>query len=233
MLRPFMKEQYIAAKERWARKMAGKERPAVRSKDRLPPGQRLVHNFPVLDLGIQPEVPLDQWALKIHGKVANPVTLNWQQFLALPQFEDVSDFHCVTTWSQFDMKFKGVAFFTIAELVKPLPEVTHVFFKSYDGYSTNTTLDACMDDDVMIAHSWNDKPLTKEHGGPARIIIPKLYAWKGAKFVREIVFLDRDIRGFWEVRGYSNTADPWTEDRFDKPDAPPPGFLSDTPVLTR
>ena len=209
-----MKEQYIAAKERWARKMAGKEKAAVRSHDRLPPGQRQVHNFPVLDLGVQPAVPLDKWELKIHGQVENPVTLTWEQFLALPQFEDVSDFHCVTTWSQFDMKFKGVAFFTIAELVKPKPEVTHVFFKSYDGYSANTTLDACMDDDVMIAHAWNDKPLPKEHGGPARIIIPKLYAWKGAKFVREIVFLDRDIRGFWEVRGYSNTAEPWLNDRY-------------------
>jgi len=228
-----MKEQYIAAKERWARKMAGLAKPAVRSQDRLPPGQRLVHNFPVLDLGVQPVVPLDQWELKVHGKVEKPVTLDWQQFMALPQFADVSDFHCVTTWSQFDMQFAGVAFFTLAELVIPRPEVTHIFFKSYDGYSTNTTLDACMDDDVMIAHSWNGKPLTKEHGGPARVIIPKLYAWKGAKFVREIVFLNRGILGFWEVRGYSNTADPWTEDRFSRPDAPPPGFLSDTPILTR
>ena len=223
-----MKESYIAAKERWARKQAGMERPLVRSKDRLPPGQREVHNFPVLDLGVQPVVPLDQWGLKLHGKVENPVTLNWQQFMALPQFEDVSDFHCVTTWSQFDMKFKGVAFFTLADLVKPKPEASHVFFKSYDGYSTNTTLDACMDDDVLVAHSWNDKPLPKEHGGPARVIIPKLYAWKGAKFVREIVFLDRDLRGFWELRGYSNTADPWTEDRFDRPSAPSPGFQGET-----
>jgi len=213
--------------------MAGKEKPAARSQDRLPPGHRQVHNFPVLDLGVQPVVPRDRWELKIHGKVENPVTLNWQQFMALPQFEDVSDFHCVTTWSQFDMKFAGVAFFSVVELVKPKSEVTHVFFKSYDGYSTNTTLDACMDDDVMVAHSWNGKPLTKEHGGPARVIIPKLYAWKGAKFVREIVFLDHDILGFWEVRGYSNTADPWSEDRFARPDAPPPGFLSDTPILTR
>ena len=107
-----MKESYIAAKERWARKMAGQARPAARSTDRLPPGQRQVHNFPVLDLGVQPDVPLDKWELKIHGQVENPVTLNWQQFLALPQFKDVSDFHCVTTWSQFDMEWEGVAFFT-------------------------------------------------------------------------------------------------------------------------
>ena len=109
---------------------------------------------------------------------------------------------------------EGVAFFTIADLVKPKPETSHVFFKSYDGYSTNNPLDVCMDDDVLIAHTWNGHPLTKEHGGPARVIIPKRYAWKGAKFIREITFLDRDILGFWELRGYSNTADPWTEDRF-------------------
>jgi DMSO/TMAO reductase YedYZ molybdopterin-dependent catalytic subunit len=209
-----MKEAYIAAKERWARKLAGKEKRVVRGADRLPPGQRQVHNFPVLDLGLKPEVSREQWALKIHGHVENPVTLNWDQFMALPQFTDVSDFHCVTTWSQFDMEFSGVAFFTIAELVKPKPSATHVFFKSYDGYSTNNPLEVMMDDDVLIAHSWNGQPLPVEHGGPARVIVPKKYAWKGAKWIREIAFLDRDIRGFWGVRGYSNTADPWTEDRF-------------------
>ena len=209
-----MKEQYIAAKERWAAKMAGKALREARSLERLPPGQRLVNNFPVLDLGIRPDVTLDKWELKIHGAVENPVTLSWAQFLALPQFKDVSDFHCVTTWSQFDMQWQGVSFFTITELVKPKANATHVFFKSYDGYSTNNPLDVCMDDDVLIAHQWNGLPITVEHGGPARVIIPKRYAWKGAKFIREITFLDRDILGFWELRGYSNTADPWKEDRF-------------------
>lgn len=219
-----MKEQYVAAKERWARKQAAEARSARRSTDRLPPGQRQVHNFPVLDLGVRPDVPLDTWELKIHGHVENPVTLNWRAFLDLPQFADVSDFHCVTTWSQFDMAWEGVAFFTIADLVKPKAEATHVFFKSYDGYSTNNPLAVCMDEDVLVAHKWNGQPLTKEHGGPARVIIPKRYAWKGAKFIREIVFLDRDILGFWEVRGYSNTADPWSEDRFAEPSQPPAGF---------
>ena len=214
-----MKEDYIARKERWARKMAGKERPQVRSTDRLPPGQHEVHNFPVLDLGVQPEVPLEEWTLKIHGKVENPVTLNWKDFLALTQFTDTSDFHCVTTWSQYEMQWQGVAFFTIAELVRPKPEAKHVFFKSYDGYSTNNPLDVCLDDDVLIAHTWNGKPLARAHGGPARVIIPKRYAWKGAKFIREIVFLDRDILGFWEVRGYSNSADPWLEERFSEHDS--------------
>jgi DMSO/TMAO reductase YedYZ molybdopterin-dependent catalytic subunit len=209
-----VREAYIAAKERWARKMAGKERPSTRSNDRLPPGQRRVYNFPVLDLGVRPEVPLDKWQLKIGGKVENPITLNWHDFLELPQVQDISDFHCVTTWSQFDMKWEGVSFVTLFELVKPTPDARHVFFKSYDGYSTNNPLSVCLDDDVLIAHTLNDKPLSVEHGGPARVIIPKLYAWKGAKFIREITFLDRDILGFWELRGYSNTADPWTEDRF-------------------
>lgn len=209
-----MKDSYIAAKERWAKKMSGKAKPQARSKDRLPPGQREVRNFPVLDLGVHPEIPLEEWRLNIHGHVENPVTLTWDQLLALPQFTDTSDFHCVTTWSQFDMDWKGVAFFTLADLVRPKASATHVFFKSYDGYSTNNPLDACMDDDVLIAHEWNGKPISREHGGPARVILPKRYAWKGAKWIKEIVFLDRDILGFWEVRGYSNTADPWNEERF-------------------
>lgn len=209
-----MKEDFIARKERWARKMSGKELPATRSADRLPPGQKLVQNWPVLDLGVHPEVPLDKWQLKIHGRVENPVTLNWEQFTALPQFKDVSDFHCVTTWSKFEMEWEGVAFFTLADLVKPLPDAKFVFFKSYDGYSTNLPLEVCMDDDVLIAHKVYGKPITVQHGGSARVIVPKKYAWKGAKFIRELTFIDRDILGFWEVRGYSNDADPWLEQRF-------------------
>ncbi len=209
-----MNEDYVARKERWARKMAGQEKATVRSTHRLPPGQRQVHDFPVLDLGIHPEIALEAWELKIHGQVENPVTLNWDQFRALPQFQDVSDLHCVTTWSQFDMAWEGVAFFTLADLVKPKPQAQQLYFKSSDGYTTNNPLAACLDDDVLIAHSWNGKPLSKEHGGPARVILPKRYAWKGAKFIREIIFLDRDLLGYWELRGYSNSADPWLEDRF-------------------
>lgn len=194
--------------------MAGREKPVVRGEDRLPPGQKLVHNWPVLDLGVHPAVPLEEWRLKIHGHVENPVTLSWKEFLALPQFDDTSDFHCVTTWSKFDVRWQGVAFFTLAELVRPKPSATHVFFKSFDGYSTNNPLAVCMDDDVLIAHAANGEALSVEHGGPARVIVPKKYAWKGAKFIREITFLDRDILGFWEVRGYSNDADPWLEQRF-------------------
>jgi hypothetical protein len=112
------------------------------------------------------------------------------------------------------MAWEGVSFLSLVELVRPKPAATHVFFKSHDGYSTNNPLDVMMDDDVLIAHSWNGAPLPVEHGAPARVIVPKKYAWKGAKWIREITFMDRDILGFWEVRGYSNTADPWTDDRF-------------------
>jgi DMSO/TMAO reductase YedYZ molybdopterin-dependent catalytic subunit len=216
-----MNQAYIAAKERWARKTPKQPTPATRSTGRLPPGQRLVTNFPVLDLGIRPDIPLDRWELRIHGLVENPVALKWDQFLALPQVRCASDFHCVTTWSQFDMEWEGVAFYTLADLVRPRPDASHLFFKCYDGYSTNNPLDVCLDDDVLVAHKWNDKPLSKEHGGPARMIIPKRYAWKGAKFVHEIIFQDYDTPGFWETRGYSNTADPWTEDRFAKPPSLP------------
>jgi DMSO/TMAO reductase YedYZ molybdopterin-dependent catalytic subunit len=208
-----VKDKYIAAKERWAAKRAGQAAPRERSTGRVPPGQRVVTNFPVLDLGAHPEVTCADWNLKIHGHVDNPVKLDWRQFMALDQFKDTSDFHCVTTWSQLDMAWEGVSFFTLAELVQPKDTATHVFFKSHDGYSTNTTLEALMDDDTLIAHTWNGAPLAIEHGGPARVIVPKLYAWKGAKWVKEIIFLDRNILGFWEVRGYSNTADPWIEDR--------------------
>ena len=204
----------IERKERWARKQSGKERPTVRSHDRLPPGQRLTTGFPVLDLGVQPVVPLDKWTLEIKGLVENPVTLGWDGLHALMPFEDTSDFHCVTTWSKYDCRWAGVAFFTLVDLVKVRPEARFVYFTSYDGYSTNVPLAHCLDDDVLVATSFDGQPIPKEHGGPARVIIPKLYAWKGAKFVRTIEFLAADKLGFWEVRGYSNTADPWTDDRF-------------------
>ncbi len=209
-----MNPTFVERKERWARKMALKERPLVRSHDRLPPGQHLTSGFPVLDLGIQPEIKLEHWRLQISGQVENPVTLTWEDFHALPQFEDVSDFHCVTTWSKYDCAWGGVSFFTLCELVKPTPQAHFLHYTGYDGYSTNTPLETALDDDTLIATSFAGTSIPREHGGPARVIIPKLYAWKGAKFVKGIEFLEHDRQGFWEVRGYSNTADPWTDDRF-------------------
>ncbi|MBM3854439.1 MAG: sulfite oxidase-like oxidoreductase [Verrucomicrobia bacterium] len=210
------KQRYLEAKQNWAakQKARGVVARAERSSDRLPPGQKLTTGFPVLDLGVQPEIPLAEWRLRLEGLVARPAELTWAQFQALPQVEDVSDFHCVTTWSKYDCRWSGVAFTTLFELVEPRPEARFVYFTGYDGYSTNVALAACLDDDVLVATGFNGAPLPREHGGPARVIIPKLYAWKGAKFVSGLTFLAADKLGYWEVRGYSNTADPWTEDRY-------------------
>jgi DMSO/TMAO reductase YedYZ molybdopterin-dependent catalytic subunit len=210
-----MKDQLIRAKQRWAEKQkaAGFAPRAVASADRLPPGQHLTEKFPVLDLGIQPEVTLDQWTLRLDGAVEKPITLSWPDFNALPQVEDVSDFHCVTTWSKFDCRWSGVAFTTLCEFVQLKPDAAFVYFTSYDGYSTNVPLERCLDDDVLVATRFDGEPISREHGGPARVIIPKLYAWKGAKFIKGIHFLPGDRLGFWEVRGYSNSADPWKEER--------------------
>jgi DMSO/TMAO reductase YedYZ molybdopterin-dependent catalytic subunit len=211
-----VKEKYIAAKEKWAakQKAAGVRPRDVAAADRLPPGQRLTTGFPVLDLGVQPEIPLAAWSLTLAGEVENPTKLDWDAFQALPQVEDVSDFHCVTTWSKFDCRWGGVAFTTLSELAQPRPEARFVYFTSFDGYSTNAPLEACLDDDVLVATRFDGAPISREHGGPARVIIPKLYAWKGAKFVQAIYFLPGDRLGFWEVRGYSNSADPWKEERY-------------------
>ncbi|RME71596.1 MAG: sulfite oxidase-like oxidoreductase [Verrucomicrobia bacterium] len=205
-----------SAKERWAakQKAAGFRARETASRDRLPPGQRITTGFPVLDLGVQPEIPLEAWQLEIDGAVENPVKFSWEAFNALPQIEDVSDFHCVTTWSKFDCRWGGVAFRTLCELVRPKPSAKFVYFTAYDGYSTNAPLEKCLDDDVLVATRFEGEPLPREHGGPARVIIPKLYAWKGAKFVRGIHFLEQDRLGYWEVRGYSNSADPWKEERY-------------------
>ncbi len=210
------KERYIEAKQRLAEKQKsrGVTARAIASPERLPPGQKLTTGFPVLDLGVQPEIAPEQWTLKLDGLVEHPKVLSWAEFQALPQIEDTSDFHCVTTWSKYDCQWGGVSFTTLYELAQPKPEARFVYFSGYDGYSTNVSLAQCLDDDVLIATSFDGAPLPREHGGLARVIIPKLYAWKGAKFVSGITFLAEDKLGFWEVRGYSNTADPWTEDRY-------------------
>jgi DMSO/TMAO reductase YedYZ molybdopterin-dependent catalytic subunit len=188
---------------------------------RLPVGQHLVHNWPVLDLGEHPDVRLDTWTLELSGAVENPLTLTWAEFQALPQTEDVSDFHCVTTWSRYDNHWRGVRFKTIAELVVPRDEARFVLCTGYDAmpgtdipYTTNLSLARAVEHDVLLVHTWEGEPLPREHGGPCRMITPKLYAWKGAKWIRRIEFLPVDRKGFWEVRGYSTTAEPWFNDRY-------------------
>jgi DMSO/TMAO reductase YedYZ molybdopterin-dependent catalytic subunit len=188
---------------------------------KLPVGQHVVHNWPVLDLGDVPDVPREEWRLDIGGLVENPVRLSWADLLALPQVEDVSDFHCVTTWSRFDNHWKGVRFRTLAELAVPGADAAYVLCTGYDRapgttipYTTNLPLARAVEDDVLLVHTWEGRPLPREHGGPCRMITPKLYAWKGTKWIRRIDFLARNQRGFWEERGYSDTAEPWLNDRY-------------------
>jgi DMSO/TMAO reductase YedYZ molybdopterin-dependent catalytic subunit len=188
---------------------------------KLPVGQHEVKNWPVLDLGETPDVPLNDWTLEVGGRVENPFTLSWDQFMALPQVDDVSDFNCVTTWSRYDNHWRGVRFRTIAELAIPTDDARFVLCTGYDfmpgsfiPYTTNLPLARAVDDDVLLVHTWEGQPLPREHGGPCRVITPKLYAWKGAKWVRKIEFLPHDKKGFWEVRGYSNSAEPWFGDRY-------------------
>ena len=195
---------------------------------KLPVGQHETKRWPVLDLGVLPEVDRTNWKLEIGGLVENPVTLDWDALLALPQVTETSDFHCVTTWSVLDSSWTGVQFRELASLVVPKPEATYILTTGYDvdpqsgeSYTTNLPLARALDPDVMLVHGWQGEPLPKEHGGPVRMITPRLYAWKGAKWIRRIEFLAENQPGFWERRGYSDTAEPWLDDRFSsKADSP-------------
>ena len=181
---------------------------------RVPAGQTEVKNFPILDLGILPDINKDNWQLRIYGLVANEVNLDWDAYQALPQTSDVSDFHCVTRWTRLDMDWVGVKAQELLMMAEPLENARYVTLHGYDGYTTNLPLEALLDDDVLVAHSALGYPLTTAHGGPVRIIVPKRYAWKGAKWLKAIELHEHDKRGFWEVRGYHNDADPFKEQRF-------------------
>ncbi len=180
----------------------------------LPVGQTRTEKWPVLDLGYHPEVSLDRWRLIIDGEVENPVTLTWADFMALPQTEDTSDFHCVTTWSKMDMPWKGVRLLDLAALVQVKDTATHLLCYGYDTYTTNVSIEEALKPDVLLAHTVYDEPLALEHGGPVRMITPQLYAWKGSKWIKRIKFLPKNELGFWEERGYSDTAYPWRNDRY-------------------
>ncbi len=190
---------------------------------KLPVGQREVRNWPVLDLGNQPVIAPEAWTLTVDGLVDAPRVYTWADFMALPQVEDESDFHCVTTWSRMDNHWKGVRFSDIAKDAQVRPEARYVFVTAYDHapgsdipYTTNLPLEEAMQPDVLLVHTWEGKPLPREHGGPVRMITPQLYAWKGAKWIKQISFLRDNRRGFWEERGYSDTAYPWYDDRFSR-----------------
>ena len=184
---------------------------------RIPQGQSRVSDFPVLDMGIRPAIDKATWTLRLFGLVANEVSLDWAAFTALPQTKVQSDMHCVTRWSQLDMDWQGVAARELAMLAAPLESAQFVTLHGFDGYTTNLPLAALLDDDVLIAHSVFGEPLSLEHGWPARMVVPRRYAWKGAKWISAIEYHEKDRPGFWEVRGYHNDADPWKEERFGFP----------------
>jgi DMSO/TMAO reductase YedYZ molybdopterin-dependent catalytic subunit len=209
------RDKLIARKQDWAR--AGRlltGRHGMRAVDRLPPGQRLVRDWPVLDLGVQPDIPRERFRLIVDGAVENPVVLDWDGLMALPQSEDVSDIHCVTAWSRYDNRWGGVRAKDLIAHVRPRAEVRHVLFQSSDGYTANIPFAAFDDEDVMLAHAWGGAALDRRHGGPLRVVVPKLYFWKSAKWVRRLTFSAEDRPGFWETRGYHNHGDPWMEERY-------------------
>jgi len=195
-------------------KPMGKGNPNRHGMPQVPVGQTITNKWPVLDLGIQPDIPLEKWRLVIDGEVEHPVELNWQEFLALPQTEDTSDFHCVTTWSKLNMNWKGVRLLDLAALAQPRDTATHIMCYGYDEYTTNVSMEEALKPDVLLVHTVEGQPLHRDHGGPVRMITPQLYAWKGAKWINRIEFLPKNKLGFWEERGYSNTAYPWRNDRY-------------------
>ena len=209
-----IKEKLIRTKQDWAadgRLLTGE---VAEPSDRLPPGQRLVKDWPVLDLGVQPSVPTDLWTLTVDGLVANPITWSWDDFQAQPQIDVVSDIHCVTSWSRFENHWQGVSTRHLLDVVQPSPKARHVLMTAHDGYTTNVSLDVFAAEDALLAHSWEGCPLTRQHGGPARLVIPQYYFWKSPKWIQSITFAEQDDPGFWEVRGYHNEGDPWKEERY-------------------
>ena len=181
---------------------------------RVPPGQTLTNNFPVLSYGPTPRFKPDQWDFRVVGLIEKPLLFNYQQFRALPRTRQVSDFHCVTTWSRLDNAWEGVRVADLMKLAKVKPEARYVIIHCDGGYTTNLALGDFLDDDVMLALGHDGRDLEPDHGFPLRLVVPKLYGWKSAKWVRAIEFSAEDKRGFWEVRGYHNHADPWSEERY-------------------
>lgn len=181
---------------------------------RIPPGQYLTTKFPVLTHGRTPKVSTDRWQLRVFGAVAEEVTWDWDAFNALPQVEITSDFHCVTRWSQLDNTWTGISISEVVNHIQILADARYVTVHAHGQYTTNLPLADLLDEEVLFAHSWNGKPLTPEHGGPMRLVVPKLYAWKSAKWVEALEFMTHDRRGFWEEAGYHDRGDPWKEQRF-------------------
>ncbi|WP_323174250.1 sulfite oxidase-like oxidoreductase [Natrialba sp. PRR66] len=181
---------------------------------RLPPGQNRTNRFPVLSKSGTPSQDMETWEFTVTGAVENELSYSWDEFNELPQEIQRQDFHCVTGWSRFDNEFTGVPFPTLAERAAVRDDAEHVLFHARDGYTTNLPLDECLRDEVLFALELDGQPLPSEHGGPLRVVTPQLYAYKGAKWVTGVEFRSEPKQGYWEKRGYSNTANPWEEERY-------------------
>ncbi len=181
---------------------------------RLPPGQHVVENWPVLTYGGTPRIDLSGWRLRLYGLVEKEVELTWEEFQALPVTDVKTDIHCVTTWSKFDTNFAGVSIPDLMSRVQLKPEANAVVAHCYGGYTTNLLLEDFIRPENLIAHTYEGEPLAREHGGPARLFVPHLYFWKSAKWVNGLEFVPRDTPGFWERYGYHLRGDPFKEERY-------------------
>jgi DMSO/TMAO reductase YedYZ molybdopterin-dependent catalytic subunit len=189
--------------------------PFLKSSDpSVPPGQAVTTGFPVLHVGGVPDFDPETWRLRLFGLVENPFELSWEELQTLPITQWHGDIHCVTRWSKRETSWRGVLFRTLVERAKPKPNVTHVLQYADNDYTTNLPLEAMLGDDCLVAYEFGGEPLEPIHGGPVRMLVPKLYFWKSAKWINGLEFLDHDVKGFWEVRGYNNEADPWREQRY-------------------
>ncbi len=189
----------------------GRRRPAAPA-GRIPPGQYLTTEFPVLSAGPTPRIELADWRLSITGAAIDPPSWSWDQLQALPQEEFTVDIHCVTKWSKLDTGWRGVSLDTLLADVETSAE--YVMARSYGGYSTNLPVADLLDGKAWVVHTYDGRPLAPEHGGPARLLVPHLYFWKSAKWVWELELLNQDEEGFWEGYGYHNYGDPWLEQRY-------------------
>ena len=182
--------------------------------DRIPPGQHEDKGWPVLHAGSVPKIDVEKWRFEIWGQVEENVELNFQEFMALPKVKVFSDIHCVTSWSRLNNLWEGISTSTIKELVKILPEAKYVLVHAHKKFTTNLSLEDFFASDVILAIKHNNTYLSREHGAPVRLIVPRLYFWKSAKWVAGLEFLAEDKRGFWESSGYHNHGDPWKEERY-------------------
>ena len=189
--------------------------PFLKQKDpTVPPGQTVTGGFPVLHVGDVPNIDPQTWTLRVFGRVEQPFELTWDELRAMPAAEFRGDIHCVTRWSKQNTYWVGVKFSALVERAKPLTSAAFVVQHADNDYTTNLPLQVMLDDDVLVAYEFDGKPIEPIHGGPVRMLVPKKYFWKSAKWLHGIEFLDADQKGFWEVRGYNNDADPWKEERY-------------------